>query len=301
MITVIGSMNMDVMVTTERIPANGETLFGSHFQTSPGGKGANQAVAAARLGGDVQMAGCLGDDAFGGELQQALIRENIDVSNVAVTSEVATGMANVIVSESDNRIIVVPGANYAFGSSMTGSWQEVIRKSSLVVLQMEILPEAIDAILAFCQSQNIPTLLNPAPATHFDRGWMDAITLLTPNEQECRYIFGMDTVRALEHYPNRLIVTLGDDGAAYFDGETHVHVPRIPADVVDTTGAGDAFNGALAYAMANDYPLKKAVLFANAAGSLAVQRVGAQSGMPTREAVWERMKESGAINGLEDM
>lgn len=301
MITVIGSMNMDVMVTTERIPDKGETLFGTHFQTSPGGKGANQAIAAARLGGDVQMVGCVGDDAFGRSLTAALEKEKINVSNVSVTDEAATGIANVIVSEADNRIIVVPGANYAFGRSEAAAWQGVIRESSLVVLQMEILPEAIEAILSECRAHNIPVLFNPAPATNFDLAWMDAITVLTPNEQECEYIFGMDTTRALEQYPNQLIVTLGDEGAAYFDGETHVHVPRIPADVVDTTGAGDAFNGALAYAMANNQSLDKAVLFANAAGSLAVQTVGAQSGMPSQEAVWKRMEKSGISYGSGDM
>ncbi|HLQ71636.1 MAG TPA: PfkB family carbohydrate kinase, partial [Bacillota bacterium] len=121
--------------------------------------------------------------------------------------------------------------------------------------------------------------------------WMDAITLLTPNEQECIDIFGSDIRAALEAYPNRLIVTLGAEGARYFDCENHVHVPGFRADVVDTTGAGDTFNGALAYAVANGYPFREAVLFANAAGSLAVGKMGAQSGMPGLKEVCDRMRE----------
>lgn len=291
MITVTGSMNMDLLVTTERIPEKGETGFGTTFQTSPGGKGANQAVAAARLGSDVQMIGCVGDDAFGSELVDGLEHAKVDVSNVAVADEAATGVANVIVSEADNRIIMVPGANYALRPSMISSLHDVIRKSSLVLLQLEIMPETVDAIITFCKTHHIPVLLNPAPATHFDRGWMDGITMLTPNEQECQYIFGTDTKRALEQYPNQVIVTLGNDGAVYFDGERHVHIPGIQADVVDTTGAGDAFNGALAYAVASECSVEKEVLFANAAGSLAVEEAGAQMGMPNLEAVRKRLEE----------
>lgn len=290
MITVIGSMNMDLVVTTERIPDTGETNFGTGFQTSPGGKGANQAVAAARLGGDVKMAGCVGDDVFGRTLKDAMAAEGIDISSVSVAEAEATGIANVIVSERDNRIIVVAGANYAFGRSRVSELRDVMMASDLVVLQLEILPETVEAIIKLCKEVGVPVLLDPAPATHFSLDWMDFITLLTPNEQECADIFGTDMETALERYPNQLIVTLGEEGARYFNGDAHVQIPGLPADVVDTTGAGDTFNGALAYAVASGDPLDTAVLFANAAGSLAVEKLGAQSGMPSLEAVLERME-----------
>lgn len=288
MITVIGSMNMDLMVTANQIPANGETNFGTGFQTSPGGKGANQAVAAARLGGDVHMIGCVGEDVFGQTLTDALLSEGIDVSGVSVAADEPTGIANVIVSEQDNRIIVVPGANYALNQDMIASLETTILNSSIVVLQLEILPDIVGAILTLCQAHQIPVLLNPAPAAHFELEWMDSIDMLTPNEQECAYIFGTDIETALEQYPKKLIVTLGDEGARYFDGEKHVQIPSFPANVVDTTGAGDTFNGALAYAFAHDYPFDEAVLFANAAGSLAVEKMGAQSGMPALSDVKAR-------------
>lgn len=289
MITVIGSVNMDLMVTANKIPANGETNLGTDFQTSPGGKGANQAVAASRLGADVKMIGCVGEDVFGRELVSSLQREKIDVSHMFQAGNEPTGIANVIVSEQDNRIIVVPGANYALNKEMIASLENVIQKSSHVVLQLEIRPEIVDIILNECRVNHVPVLLNPAPAEYFDLRWMDAITTLTPNEQECTYIFGTDIETALEQYPKRLIVTLGDEGARYFDGEKHVRIPSFQADVVDTTGAGDTFNGALAYAFTNGYSFDEAVLFANAAGSLAVEKMGAQSGMPEVSAVLDRM------------
>ncbi|WP_203245862.1 ribokinase [Sporosarcina beigongshangi] len=289
MITVIGSINMDLVVQTDDFPKQGETVLGQLYKTVPGGKGANQAVAAARLGGQVQMVASVGNDSFGEELLENLRANAIDISAVRQSSEVASGIANILLSEGDNRIIVVPGANFELTSSYIDEMQENIRKSKLVILQLEIPIPTILYTLELCSTLNIPVLLNPAPAGGYDKEFMRYTTYLTPNETECEQIFGMDMEAALESHPNKLIVTLGSAGARYYDGEQHIIVEGFKTEVVDTTGAGDTFNGAFAYAIVEGYALREAVQFANAAASLSVEKFGAQGGMPTRAEVEARL------------
>lgn len=289
MITVIGSINMDLVVKTDDFPQQGETTLGNLFTTVPGGKGANQAVAAARLGGQVNMIGNVGNDVFGEELLENLNTNHIDVSRVVKSTETASGIANILLSEGDNRIIVVPGANYELTPSRINDIKDVIKASRLVVLQLEIPIPTIDYILQVCTDLKVPVLLNPAPAAGFDKRFMKQVSYLTPNETECEQIFGADLETALEEYPNKLIVTLGSEGARYFDGTKHVFVKGFKTEVVDTTGAGDTFNGALAYALVEGLQLDEAVKFANAAGSLSVEKFGAQGGMPARQQVDERL------------
>lgn len=289
MITVIGSMNMDLVVDTSRVPENGETILGNSFYTFPGGKGANQAVAAARLGGDIHMIACVGNDGFGTELTRNLHEEGVDTANVSYSSEKSTGIANIILSEKDNRIIVVPGANYELTPQMIEGLRDIIKMSNVVVMQLEILPETVKAVLKFCDELTIPVVMDPAPAKYFDVDMISSIRYITPNQYECEQLFGLELDEALEMYPNQLIVTLGKDGVRYFDGEKHIHVEAIQTNAVDTTGAGDTFNGALAYAISHQYALYDAVKFANAASSLSVEKLGAQSGMPTKEEVEARL------------
>lgn len=289
MITVIGSMNMDLVVDTKRVPENGETILGKDFYTFPGGKGANQAVAAARLGGDVHMIASVGNDGFGSELLQNLFQEGINTANVFRSTEKSTGIANIILSESDNRIIVVPGANYELTPSKIDSLRDIIKKSDVVVMQLEILPETVKAVLGICDELKVPVVMDPAPAEYFDLKMISSIRYITPNQYECEQLFGVQLDEALEMYPNQLIVTLGKDGVRYFDGEEHIHIEAIRTNAVDTTGAGDTFNGALAFAISHQYALYDAVKFANAASSLSVERLGAQSGMPTKEEVEARL------------
>lgn len=289
MITVIGSMNMDVVVDTNRVPENGETIFGKDFYTFPGGKGANQAVAAARLGGDVHMVACVGNDVFGTELVQNLHEEGVDTAHVSYSTEKSTGIANIILSENDNRIIVVPGANYELTPQMIEDLRGIIKKSKVVVMQLEILPETVKAVLNLCDELDIPVVMDPAPSEFFDAEMISGIRYITPNQYECEQLFGVRMEEALEMYPNQLIVTLGKDGVRYFDGEKHIHVEAIQTNAVDTTGAGDTFNGALAYAISNQYALVDGVKFANAASSLSVEKLGAQTGMPTKKEVEARL------------
>lgn len=287
MITVIGSINMDLVVQMDVFPQQGETVLGELFTTIPGGKGANQAVAAARLGSQVKMVGAVGADSFGTELRANLNEEDINTHFVKTTTT-ATGIANILLHEADNRIVVVPGANYEVTPDVIDEAMAVIEKSDLVIMQLEIPAATIDYALKRCHKLGVPVLFNPAPAANFNTEWMDYITYLTPNETECALLFGEDVEAALEKYPNRLIVTLGDNGARYFDGEQHVHVAGFKTTAVDTTGAGDTFNGAFAHAMTTGQTIQEAVRFANIAGSLSVEKFGAQGGMPTIEAVLAR-------------
>lgn len=288
MITVIGSINMDVVVDTDIFPRQGETVQGKSFTTIPGGKGANQAVAVARLGSPIRMIGAVGNDSFGKELYDHLANEKIDVSGIVKMNN-STGIANILLHNQDNRIIFVPGANFDLNVEIIDANIQLIRESKIVILQMEIPVPTIEHILSICEKHSIPVLLNPAPAANFRKEWMDKITYLTPNETECEVIFGEDWETVLKQYPNKIIVTLGDEGAAYFNGTEIIRVPSFKTTAVDTTGAGDTFNGAFAHAIYSGKTIDDAVKFANIAASLSVEKFGAQGGMPTEEEVYARL------------
>jgi ribokinase len=289
MITVIGSINMDLVVDTTIFPKQGETVLGNLFTTVPGGKGANQAVAVARLGGNLHMVGAVGQDSFGKELTNNLKAEGIDTQFVYATDKAATGIANILLYEQDNRIIVVPGANALITPKEIDAAKTLIEKSEMVIMQLEIPAETVQYALQVCKDLNVPVLLNPAPAESFNTSWMELVDYLTPNETECADIFSENVESALEKYPNKLIVTLGSNGARYFDGKEHIFIEGYKTKAVDTTGAGDTFNGALAYAVTNGQSLKEAVHFANIAASLSVEKFGAQGGMPTLQMVENRL------------
>ena len=290
MITVVGSINMDIVCQTNVFPKQGETILGERFETVPGGKGANQAVAAARLDAKVAMVGAVGQDSFGPVLKETLKHEGVDTTAVA-TVPTNTGIANIILFEQDNRIIVVPGANFDVTAEMVAAQEELLAQSQLVVLQLEIPVETVEATLALCAKLNVPVLLNPAPARNFKPEWMDQIAYVTPNETECALMFGDEIEATLAKYPNKLIVTLGGDGAMYHNGAEIVKVAGFKATPVDTTGAGDTFNGAFAAKIVTGASVEEAVQFANAAGSLSVEKFGAQGGMPTMAEVMERLGE----------
>lgn len=290
MITVIGSINMDIAIQTDIFPKQGETVLGNLFTTIPGGKGANQAVAAARLGSQVQMVGAVGKDSFGDELKSNLENENILADSVVRTSN-STGIANILLHDQDNRIIVVPGANFDVTKDLIDENMELIKKSGLIMLQLEIPVETIEYVLEICQQFEIPVLLNPAPAGNFKREWIEKVTFLTPNETECEVMFGADYETVLKQYPNKIIVTLGGDGAAYHNGSQIVRIAGYKTTAIDTTGAGDTFNGAFAHAITSGSSIDEAVYFANIAASLSVEKFGAQGGMPTLHEVNARLEE----------
>ncbi|MEK9198107.1 ribokinase [Ureibacillus sp. 179-F W5.1 NHS] len=290
MITIIGSINMDIAIQTTIFPKQGETVLGNLFTTIPGGKGANQAVAAARLGSDVQIIGAVGKDAFGKELYMNLKNENVHVDGIQKTDN-STGIANILLHNNDNRIIVVPGANFDVDQKMIDANLELIKQSALVMLQLEIPVETIEYVLKVCEDLAIPVLLNPAPAANFKQEWIDKVSYLTPNETECEVMFGEDYETVLKQYPNKIIVTLGGEGAAYFDGNQIIRIAGYKTKAVDTTGAGDTFNGAFAHAIIEGKSIEEAVRFANITASLSVEKFGAQGGMPRIEDVMIRLEE----------
>lgn len=289
MITVVGSINMDLVVGTERFPKQGETVLGNLYTTVPGGKGANQAVAAARLGHAVQMIGAVGSDAFGTQLLDGLEQEGIQIAAVKQTSG-ASGIANILLSEGDNRIIVVPGANHELAELDIDAHKAALKDSKVIVLQLELPIPVVEHTLAVAKELGVPTILNPAPASGFTQAMLEDASYLTPNETEAEELFGANWELELERYPNRLVVTLGKNGARYFDGQQHITVEGFPTTAIDTTGAGDTFNGALAGALSEGMDFQQAVRFANAAASLSVEKFGAQGGMPNYEDTLARME-----------
>ena len=292
-ISVVGSINMDQTVTADRIPLKGETLHGDSLSYIPGGKGANQAVAMARLGADVEMFGCVGDDAHGQELIDNLAKNGVKTGNIRKLSGVPTGLAIITVGENDNTIIVVAGANGKVDCEYVDSIKEELLKSDYVVLQHEIPAETVEYVVNICHENGIKVVLNPAPAREVKKEVLEKITWLTPNEHEAKILFGADTNTEdlLKTYPENLVITLGSDGvaAAKKDG-TIVHVPVRPAKVADTTGAGDTLNGAFCTMLAENADLESALRFANTAASLSTEKFGAQTGMPTREEVEAELK-----------
>lgn len=289
MITVIGSINIDLVVQTDHFPNKGETRLGSSFSTFTGGKGANQAVSIARLGKGTQFVGACGTDEYGRIALSSLKSENVKIDHVFLFPHAATGIASITISDSDNRIIVVPGANHLLTPNEIKLVEHEILKSEMVVIQLEIPPDTVQAVLELCKAQNIPVILNPAPRDHFKNEFIDLATYITPNESECISIFGDNIEQTLERYPNKLIITLGDKGARFYDGNQHIFVKGYPANTVDTTGAGDTFNGSLAVALSEGKTIEEAVRFANASASLSVEKKGAQSGMPSLEMVLNRL------------
>lgn len=289
-IVVIGSVSMDLVVTTDKRPQAGETVIGQAFQTVPGGKGANQAVAAARLGGRVEMVGCVGSDEFGQRIRQNFEQNEVGTQQLRTIDGEVTGTAHIVLAEGDNSIVVVQSANKQVVFT-EAELEQLIDDESLVLLQLEIPIATVEHVSAYCRAHQIPVLLNPAPSQPLTDELLEHVTYVTPNEHECRDLFGdipLDEV--LRRYPNKLIVTEGVNGVRFFDGETIQHVPAIQADVVDTTGAGDTFNGALAAALMEGSELREAVRFAVVASGLSVEGFGAQGGMPNRNDVMRRLE-----------
>ncbi|WAA12540.1 ribokinase [Fervidibacillus halotolerans] len=281
MITVIGSLNMDLVTTVDRFPKLGETLLGNTFQTKYGGKGANQAIAASRLGGEVQMIGCVGEDAFGRDYLSHLKREGIIVEYVEPVTDSPTGTASIFIVEGDNSIVIVPGANFQLTPQKLESIEETIASSDMLLLQLEIPMETVDQALQIAAKHHIPTILNPAPFQPIPKKWWEWITYITPNEHEAAAMMADDHFQ--EQYKEKMIITNGKNGLLYYEEGNEIHIPAPTVKVVDTTGAGDTFNGALAYFLTEGYSKKEACQLAVYAASLSVTKLGAQGGMPTQE------------------
>ena len=282
-VLVIGSINMDLVVETGRFPGPGETVLGQRFSTFPGGKGANQAVAARRLGAQVAIIACVGNDSFGLELIDQLKAEGIDTRHVRIAEHISTGVAAITVSQAENAIVVVPGANHALTPDDVVAAEAAFVAADVVLCQLEIPLAVVAAAAELAARLGKPFLLNPAPAMALPQTLLDQLTLLTPNEHELDIVFSCHTgdwQALLGQYPQRVLMTRGADGAWFADATGQLqHQSAFAVTAVDTTGAGDTFNGALAAFWGQD--LARLTRLACAASALSITRAGAQSGMPT--------------------
>ncbi len=286
-VVVVGSINMDMVTQAPRFAGPGETILGEGFFTSHGGKGANQAVAAARLGADVVLVGALGCDVFGDQLYAALGREQVDLSQVMRLGDSATGTASITVADGENQIIVVPGANARVTPAQVESARAKIECADVVLVQMEIPPETVEATLRLGHRLGVPVILNPAPARKLPEQWLQLTRYITPNQHELAIMLGAaaqeDFKLQMQKLEGKVVLTRGSAGAWYAAlGELH-HQPGFKVDVVDSTGAGDTFNAALAVFLHEGLPT--AVRKACAAAALSVGKLGAQAGMPNADAL----------------
>ncbi|MHC0036655.1 ribokinase [Pseudoneobacillus sp. C159] len=288
-ITVIGSINMDLVTSTNQIPKVGETVLGLSFHTIPGGKGANQAVAAARLGADVTMIGCVGDDVFGETLIEHLKKQGIHMDKVKRISETSTGTATITLSAGDNSIIVVPGANAYVTPKLVEENEDIIAQSNMILLQLEIPLESVLKTVELAKKHRVPIILNPAPIQKLPKSLLEMVDFLTPNEHEQELLFASidGTQQELAKLKEKCVVTKGSKGVVIFKNNEILEIPSIRVEAVDTTGAGDTFNGALAFALCGGLELEDACRFANVVGAISVTKFGAQGGMPFRNEVDE--------------
>ncbi|WP_219838077.1 ribokinase [Paenibacillus sp. R14(2021)] len=294
-LVVIGSLNMDIVVETDRYPQVGETLLGRSVRFIPGGKGANQAVAAARLGAETAMIGAVGDDSFGDDLLRSLQQDGVDISGVKRAAGSATGIASIYVAEGDNSIVVVPGANYLVEPADIDRNEAKLREADIVLLQLEIPIETVVHAAKKAKQLGKTVVLNPAPAQPLPDELFSCIDYLTPNRTELAEYTGMNTVgihleaamrRMKDMGAAHVVTTLGADGSAFLgaDGTMRfINSYRVP--VVDTTGAGDCYNAGLALSIASGGSLDQAVAYASLASAVAVTKFGAQTGMPTADEV----------------
>jgi ribokinase len=288
-ITVIGSINMDLVTKTSKIPKVGETVLGHSFHTIPGGKGANQAVAAARLGGDVTMIGAVGNDSFGGTLVDHLTNQGINTKSIMKVKDTSTGIATIILSEGDNSIIVVPGANNHVTPEVIEKHEDAIENSNILLLQLEIPLESVVRAVELAKKHGVLTILNPAPIQKLPKELLEMVDFVTPNEHEQALLFSTidGTEQELEKVMEKCIVTKGSKGVMIYKNGEEIEIPSIKVEAVDTTGAGDSFNGALATALCEGLKIEEACRFANVVGAISVTKLGAQTGMPTKKEVEE--------------
>lgn len=294
-ILVVGSINMDLVIRAPRIPVSGETLIGGEFHTFPGGKGANQAVAARRLGAEVRMLGKVGNDSFGNALLNNLTLEKVDISGVISVAGLSTGVAFIIVdATSQNCIVVSPGANMDLSPKDLHRFIDYFSWAEVVVFQLESPMETVLEGVKIAKDKGTKVILNPAPARELPSEIWKMIDVFVPNEIEAAILttgLGSDlrveeaSREFLSKGVKEVVISLGERGCFYSSKEESFFVPAFQVDAVDSTAAGDAFVGALAIGLASGWDSKRRLLFASASGALACTRKGAQSSLPFREEV----------------
>ncbi|MCI0548092.1 MAG: ribokinase [Candidatus Rokubacteria bacterium] len=295
-IVVVGSANVDYALALARLPRPGETVSGGSLLVNLGGKGANQATAAARGGGEVALIGCVGDDAAGREVRRSLADEGVDVSGLMLTAEAATGAALILVgADGQNMIGVAPGANHRLRVEAMAVHAPAIRTADVVLCQLETPLAVVRWVLAEARTHGVTTVLDPAPVQPLDDELLGLVNYLTPNAGEAGALAGLEVSdlasaraaarRLCARGVSTAVVTLGGAGCLAAREEAAVHFPAFPVDAVDTTAAGDAFSGVLAVGLAAGGTLEQAIPLASAAAALTCMRRGAQDALPRRPEV----------------
>jgi len=292
-VLVVGSINMDLIVQCPRAPRAGQTLHGTAFTTAGGGKGANQAIACARLGARTRMVGRVGNDAFGAELRENLAAAGVDTTAISADPEAATGVALIVVEETgENRIVVVSGANGRVDEQEVARAEALLGEADVVVMALEVPLSVVKAVAMLARERGVRCLLDAGAATTevVDLGLPALVSILSPNESEAEALTGIrvDDLEGARRAARRLremgakevVLKLGAQGSYWLGDEGEAHVPAFPITPVDTTAAGDAFTGCLAVELARGRPLPEAMERANAAGALACLRLGAQPSLP---------------------
>ncbi len=295
-IVVVGSSNTDMVVRTDRFPAPGETVLGGDFLMTPGGKGANQAVAAARLGGNVVFVCKIGNDLFGSQSAELFKKEGIDVSNILLDNENPSGVALITVDKkAENSIVVASGANGALLPNDVMYLEDVLTKGSFVLMQLEIPVETVESVAALARRIGAYVVLNPAPACELSEDIYKNLEIITPNEKEASMIAGIGVhdldsakkaaeiiyLKGVKH----VVITMGAKGSLVYDGKSFSHIKAQSVVAVDTTAAGDVFNGALVVALNEGKCIVEAAEFASKASAIAVTRLGAQASAPYRREI----------------
>ncbi len=297
-IVVVGSSNTDMIIKVPHLPKAGETILGGQFTKAAGGKGANQAVAAARAGGEVHFIAKVGDDIFGESAVKGFVADNINVEHVLKDSEAPSGVAQIIVAnDGENSIAVASGANARLSVDDINNAVEVIQSADILLTQLETPIETISAAIAIARQNDITVVLNPAPAQPLPDELLAKVSVITPNEIEAEILTGVkvaDEASAAvassalkEKGVETVIITLGSKGAFVDHKGKQYMVPGFKVEAVDTTAAGDTFNGALTVALSQKKPFKDAVKFANAAAALSVTKLGAQQSVPSLDLINE--------------
>ena len=292
-IIVVGSSNTDMVIRTDHIPVPGETILGGQFFLNPGGKGANQAVAAARLGGQVVFVCKTGNDVFGKQAIELFRNEGIDTSFISEDNDHPSGVALITVDKrGENSIAVASGANGFLSPSDVQRAEATLINAGYILLQLEIPLDTVDYVASFAASRRLKVILNPAPACELPESLLKKVSIITPNETEAGKLTGIvvNTPETAEQAARILhakgietvIITRGEEGALLLHQHTITHIPSVKVKAVDTTSAGDVFNGALAVALSEGKRMEEATAFACRAAALAVTRLGAQSSAPYR-------------------
>jgi ribokinase len=302
-IVVAGSLNMDMVISTDRLPVLGETVRGRDFFMNPGGKGANQAVGAARLGAKVALVGCRGDDQFGRTIAEALEGDGVDIAGIRKIENSSTGTAIVLIEGGNNCIVINPGANQAWGPAELSFLEHILPDVDFLLVQLEIPLKAVIGLVETANRLGVPVLLNPAPASAVPESLLAGIAVLMPNETEAAMLTGLDvstleSCRAAAHHLRALgagavIITRGEQGAFCSCADGDFSIPAYQVSVADTTAAGDSCCAALAVALGSGVPITKALPWACAAAALTVTRKGAQVSLPTAAEVAAFLKNQG--------